>query len=313
MEKNNMTTLGNVSVRIYDLSKHCIDQLIPVKDLSFESLETIRISDEPHLMSNFARINIAYRLGIPIQYLESYPPEVQASYLNNWIRKEAIDRLLLRFDRKRVRAIFRPPHRPLDNFEIIQRLNSIGYDSETYVQVFLDPEFMCINIPHGKDTFTVLGDNIVPGMSIANSEVGTSPLLISPFLLRLICSNGTVLKTYASAFCREFSLKIFQEFKELDQLLRASLLMSANQFRFSASIRLQNPTKAMKAFKSQFQLDTLQTEAAEWAWSLEKGETMFNLINTFTRAAQFSLLSARQSFEFQKIAGTILTLVKKEA
>jgi len=46
----NMATLGKVSTRVNDLSMNCHDNLVKVEDISFDSLETIRISNEPHLL-----------------------------------------------------------------------------------------------------------------------------------------------------------------------------------------------------------------------------------------------------------------------
>jgi hypothetical protein len=46
----NMTTLGKVSERVDALSKNCHDKLIPVPEISFDGLETVKISNEPHLL-----------------------------------------------------------------------------------------------------------------------------------------------------------------------------------------------------------------------------------------------------------------------
>ena len=46
----NMTTLGRVSDRVNDLSMNCHDNLVKVEDISFDSLETVRLANEPHLL-----------------------------------------------------------------------------------------------------------------------------------------------------------------------------------------------------------------------------------------------------------------------
>ena len=83
-----MTTLEKVSERVSELSKNCVDHLIGVKDISFDGLESIRIANEIHPMRPIAQQSIAYRLGIPIQYLKKCPPEVQAYNMNHWIKEE---------------------------------------------------------------------------------------------------------------------------------------------------------------------------------------------------------------------------------
>ena len=77
-----MTTLEKVSQRVNDLSRNCTDHLIPIEDISFDSLESIKIANELHPMKPIAQQSIAYRLGIPIQYLRKCPSEVQVSGVN---------------------------------------------------------------------------------------------------------------------------------------------------------------------------------------------------------------------------------------
>jgi hypothetical protein len=43
----------------------------------------------------------------------------------------------------------------------------------------------------------------------------------------------------------------------------------------------------------------------EWAWPQEMGDTMFHLVNTYTRASQFGGLSAENSYQLQRVGGNI--------
>ena len=69
-----------------------------------------------------------------------------------------------------VRAIFTPRYRPMDNFEVLERLDRLGYAPETRVQCCLDTEFLSLSIPDGSKTFAIDGDRITPGISISNSR-----------------------------------------------------------------------------------------------------------------------------------------------
>jgi hypothetical protein len=66
---NKITTLGMVFNRVDALSQNCFDQLIDVKDISFDNLESVKITDELHPMRTIAQRSIVWRLGIPFQYL----------------------------------------------------------------------------------------------------------------------------------------------------------------------------------------------------------------------------------------------------
>ena len=98
--------------------------------------------------------------------------------------------------------MFTTKYIPVDNFEVAERLDSLGYGPDTEVQCHLDPEFMSLSIPDGKNAFDINGDRFKPGISISNSEVGLASLSIAAFVLRLVCTNGLVAKSDVSASYR---------------------------------------------------------------------------------------------------------------
>jgi hypothetical protein len=69
----NMTTLGEVSDRVDSMSQNCHDALVDVPAISFESLETMKIGGERHTLRTIAQRSIAWRLGIPYNYLARCP------------------------------------------------------------------------------------------------------------------------------------------------------------------------------------------------------------------------------------------------
>lgn len=168
----NLTTLGKVWDRVDELNRYCHDNLIDVADISFDSLETIKIGNDHHNLKTIAQRSIAWRLGIPFNYLTKCPTELQATQMNHWIEHEKNEQLFLRFDGQDVRAIFTPRYKPVDNFEVMTRLDDMGYSPDTEVQCSLDLGFMSLSILDGKKSFEINGDKFKPGISISNSEVG---------------------------------------------------------------------------------------------------------------------------------------------
>ena len=205
---SSMTTLEKVYDRVQGMSRSYKDRMIPVDDISFERLETINIGKSVHKLRPIAQQSIAYRLGIPINYLRKCTPSIQQLNLNYWIRHEKNDELFFRFDGDEVRAIFTPRYIPTDNMEVLDRLMGLGYKPETKVQSSLDNEFMLVSIPDEKETFKINGDKMTPGISVSNSEVGLAALSISTFTLRLVCTNGMISKTEVSASYRHVSDKL---------------------------------------------------------------------------------------------------------
>ncbi len=81
------------------------------------------------------------------------------------------------------------------------------------------------------------------------------------------------------------------------------------QFRISIESPVDNPESTIETFNRQFQLGKIEKEAVEWAWPLEACDTMFNVVNAYTRAAQFEGLTAESSYRLQKVGGDILTML----
>jgi hypothetical protein len=274
-----MTTLGQVWNRVDELSRNCIDRLINTWDINFDNLQTVRIAGAPHPLRATAQSLIANRLGIPSQYLSRCPAEVQAYNLNYWIRREKNPELFFRFDGDEVRAIFTPKYRPMDNFEVLERPDRLGYRPETRVQCSLDAEFMTLSIPDADRTFAVNGDPITPGISISNSEVGLSSLRIAAFYLRLVCTNGLIAKTQITTAYRHVSRRILDDFSTVFGEVAQQVLRQQGQFRISMESQVEDPLATMQAFNKQFQLGENEQEAVAWGWLWEPGKTMFHILN----------------------------------
>jgi hypothetical protein len=243
MMKQQLSTLGKVFDRVDAMSATCYDQQVDVPDITFDNLDVLRIAGEPHQIRSVAQRSISNRLGIPYPYLRRCPPDVQALNLNHWIRKEKNDKLLLRFDGQDVRAVFTTKYIPVDNFEVCERLDSLGYGPETEVQCHLDAEFMSLSIPDGRQAFDINGDRFKPGISISNSEVGLASLSIAAFVLRLVCTNGLVAKSDVSASYRHVSTKILSEFPLVLDKVSYELGTHRSRFKLSMESTVADPVK----------------------------------------------------------------------
>ena len=229
--------------------------------------------------------------------------------MNHWIQHEKNDQLLFRFDGDAVRAVFTAKYIPVDNFEVMERLDSLGYKPETQVQCHLDPEFMSLSIPDGQKAFDINGDKFKPGISISNSEVGLASLSIAAFVLRLICTNGLVAKSDVSASYRHVSTKILSEFPQVVDKVSLELGAQRKQFRLSMESPVDDPPATLASFNRQFGLNGSEKDAVEWAWPKEAGDTMFHVVNTYTRAAQMEELPAESSFRLSRVGGNILGML----
>jgi hypothetical protein len=307
---SHMTKLEKVYDEVKSMSERHTDRLVETKSISFDNLETVNIDGTYYPVKPIAQQEMASRLQIPIQYLRRCPSEVQKYNLDHWIKKERNDELFFRFDRNEVRAVFTPKYIPCDNLEVLNRLLQMGFSLDTPVQASVDQSFMMLNIPDGQKMFSINGDKMTPGISVSNSEVGIAALSISSFMLRLVCTNGMISKTAVSASYRHVSAKILEEFPEVLNNVGHELDKQRNQLRLSLESRVENPQATIESFNRQFLLNDDEKGAVAWAMPLEYGQTMFNIIGTYTRAAQYQGLPSASSFKLEKVGGMILGLVK---
>jgi hypothetical protein len=267
----NMMTLGEVSDRVDALNHNCHDALVDVPAISFESLETMKIGDERHMLRTVAQRSIAWRLGIPFNYLQKCPPEMQADQMNHWIKGEKREQLFIRFDDQDVRAVFTPRYKPVDNFEVLARLDEMGYGPDTKVQCHHDAEFMLLSIPDAKRSFKIGTDKMTPGISISNSEVGLASLSVSAFILRLVCTNGMVAKTEISASYRHVSTKILTELPQVFERVGDGLNRQRDRLKLSLESPVADPLMTIGNFNRQFALGEMEKSAVEWALPQESG------------------------------------------
>jgi hypothetical protein len=306
-------TLENVIAVINDKSARHFDQIVAVDDMSFSSLKQLTIAGQSFAVLPSAQRLLANRLRVPYSYLARCPQDLQADNLNYWINQESRNRqsLFCRFDGSNLRAVFTERYTPIDNIEVLTRMLDYGFDPSRNIQFRLDEEMMLVKVPEYHNSFLLSGnDRIVPGICIANSEVGILALSIEAFYYRLVCTNGLIAKTKVDARYKHISRKVMDEFPMVLEGVVSQSRYGHDRFRISAQTAVDNPENSIEAFARQFQIPQEQTEIIKHAYYQEPGATMFHVINAFTRAAQLSVLSATDSYQLEKTAGTILGMVK---
>ncbi len=210
-----------------------------------------------------------------------------------------------------MRAVFTERYTVLDHMEVLTKMLEYGFDSAAEVHFSLDQEIMVLKVPEYGRTFDLSEkDRIVPGISIANSEVGVLALSIEAFFYRLVCTNGLIAKTATDARYKHISRKVMDEFPMiLEGVIRQSS-RGHERFRISLQSPVDNPERSIEAFARQFMIPQEQAQIIQQAFYQEPGATMFHIIQAFTRAAQDRSLSASDSYRLERAGGAILGMVK---
>jgi hypothetical protein len=227
------STLGEVMDQVVAMSANCHDSLVPVDQISFESLDTVRIDGSCYGMRPLAQRGIANRLKVPYPYLNRCPAELQARQLQYWLEHEPNRELFFRFDGREVRALFTPRYKPVDNIAVLDTLEQNGYGLDTEVEVSLDMNFMSLGLPNRDSEFIVSSDRLQSGVSISNSEVGLSCFSVSAYFLRLACTNGLIItgKRMAGSF-RHVSEKCWSICRNFWPMPAREAKLPGNAFRY---------------------------------------------------------------------------------
>lgn len=307
-------TFESVIGKVNEMSANHFDETIPVTDMLFHSLNSMWISGKEVEVLPSAQRLFANRLRVPYSYLLRCPAELQAENLNHWIREEREKRetMFCRFDGEKLRAVFTDRYTAIDHMEILSRMVEYGFSSETEVHYSLDREMLVLKVPDFTRTFGFgEKDKIVPGISVANSEVGVLAFSIEAYFYRLICSNGLISTVSVASRFRHVSRKALEEFP--DTLRQVVYESERNQGRFAISTqsRLDNPLSTIGSFNRQFNITKKEAEVVQHAWEIEPGMTMFHVLGAYTRAAHDSSLTAEECYKLERVGGVILSMVKE--
>jgi len=194
--------------------------------------------------------------------------------------------------------------------EILSRMVDYGFSPEVEVHYSIDENLFVLKVPDFTRTFGFAGEDIVPGISIANSEVGILAFSIEAYFYRLVCSNGLVSKTAVASRFKHVSRKALEEFPNILRQVVYESEQGQRRFEISTQSHIDDPLATIGSFNRQFQITKREAEAIEDAWQIEHGLTMFHVINAYSRAAQDASLSSEESYKLERVGGLILSLVK---
>jgi hypothetical protein len=307
----NMVKFGQVRESVINQAKNFHDEIVPLKDVQFDSLKSVRIGDQQHPLRMHGAMGMAARLHVPHSYLERCDGQLQAINLNYWVEKQKANSsdLFIRFDGDEVRAVFSTRYRALDNIQIINELAGLGITEDADVQCYMDDKFMMLNIPSPSRKLSLLKrDEVMPGVSVSNSEIGLASFSVAAFMLRLICTNGMISKSHmAKTSYRHVSTKVLEQLPTILQDATSSLDLLTHSLKEAAKVKVEDPEEKIVELNEQYMLNDNQKEAVIWAipQEIKKTNSMYNIIQVFTRAVQHSSLNSLEKYRLQSIGGEI--------
>lgn len=310
-------TLENVINKVHRVSMNHYDETVPVGDMNFESLDKMEISGQKVQVEQSAQRLLSNRLKVPYSYLSRCPADLQAENLNFWIEREAQNRdtFFCRFNGEALRAVFTERYKPLDNMEVLSELIQSGFDTRAKVQYSLDEKMFLLKIPEYARTFNVNPDygkldEIVPGLSFANSEVGIMAFSIESYFYRLICTNGLISQvTSAISRFKHISNKGLESFGDTLSMVIEDSMAKQEKFMTARNSLIEDPVDVIDTYAKRLGLSQDEVKIVKENFWAEPGETLFHILNAFTAAARTRGLSTTEIYKLESAGGEILSRV----
>jgi len=309
------TTLGNLIDQVETISCGNFDENISLDKMEFASLNEVWIENVSVDVLAHAQSLLCNRLRVPFTYLKRCSPQLQAANLNHWLVKERKkrDSFFCRFNgQKQLRAVFTDRYTAIDNTEILYKMLNSGFRHDQQVQYLLDDSMMIVRVPEFGRSFEVsFKDEVVPGLSFGNSEIGCLSFCIECFYLRLVCTNGlTVATTIGQSRFKHISRKAFDELPETIRQVAQGSDRQRNQMVLAVQRPVDDPIQTIEAYNKQFGLTNEEAEMVRVSWQHEPTQNMWGVIQAYTASAKVPWLDVEAAYKLERIGGHILAAVK---
>lgn len=298
---------GQAKIIVKEKAESQWDELFTPRNMEFENFDTISINGTSYQVGKHAKRLIGQRLRVPAPYIDRCPSHLQAEQLNWWLRQQNQDTdLFCRFEDNTLRAMFTKRYKPMDNVEIIEQLD---VPDNTGCMLKIDDGMLQLSLPDRKSAFDVSpGDEMIPGVSVSNSEVGLKTFSVSAYYLRIACLNGMVVTDYISQSFRHTSTRGLDNFGEVMSSVSTAILRSNEQFKVAIDAEVEDAMLMIANLAKSYQFTKQAIEHIQEHY--EGPQTMFGVIQAFTAAAKDISLSVERSYALERAGGKILMLTK---
>lgn len=322
-------------VRQDDLGKHDITvpvQRLVVRDNGNIVLPSIEgVQGIGHYgLTDHALGQLSTRLGIPTRYAKKCmetEPELFAHHANYWIETPEWEEKswFMRGQGDMIRGVLSDRYTTLDNHFVVEMLNNVLGDGGVVdiKNMSLDPQYFNLRLVF-PDMNWNLGtsntrDDVMVGVHITNSEVGSSSLRIDSCLFRLVCSNGMIARVGGESLMAQRHVHLTNS--EMENRVAGAITeairlgdSTIDKFARLRDVKVSDPLEEIKRLAKQEKYSEKFTDNLLQSFTIEQSTTgnysAYELVNAFTRSAQ-NMPTFDRRLEVEQYAGKLMdTLLK---
>jgi hypothetical protein len=153
--------------------------------------------------TGYAHAQMASKLSIPKVYYDrmmKHSPNLLADNVNHWLDKRQEETSLIRTLRGQMRAFLSSRYRIVEHHEILEmvipELAEMGSGIKIASCQVTDEKMYLKVINTDIEAAIAVGDPVQAGFILTNGEIGNSSISIEPFIYRLVCTNGLIIKDH---------------------------------------------------------------------------------------------------------------------
>jgi Domain of unknown function (DUF932) len=151
--------------------------------------------------TSYAHAQMASKLSIPKVYYDrmmKQSPNLLADNVNHWLEQRQEETSLIRTLRGQMRAFLSSRYRIVDHHEILAmvlpEIAEMGSGIKIASCQVTDERMYLKVINTDIEAAISVGDPVQAGFILSNGEIGNSSISVEPFIMRLVCTNGLILK-----------------------------------------------------------------------------------------------------------------------
>lgn len=308
-------------------------------------------NNEAYKVNNTCMDQIGTKLNIPSKYMDILNTEehreLLSTNINYWFENSNKQVMVRAFDKYQdqpatARAFLSPRYKVVDHDQICEMVLPRLLDNpeiEIVQSEITEKKLYIKAVNHSMKSEISVGDIVESGITISNSEVGYGSVSITPFIYRLVCSNGLKVNdskiqakhlTSSQADRDGVYNLLSDEAKQKDSealLLKCrdvteSVLSqtvfndTVDKLREANSVRIEQPKKAIEFISKKFSLNQLEQESV-FDRVLNRDDnnnytSKYSIVNAVTNLANSDQVSFDRADDLQSIGGLILNLPNSE-
>lgn len=197
--------------------------LLRGSQVSLEKVDDIyqlQFMDDAYTVTEHGLVQFLAQLGIPKSYFDKLPPALQQANVKYWLENKEVFTYKTYFDQdsdeKFLIGVGTSAERQLSNLTMIEAfaeaVDNYGGDIEIS-SCYLDPFQMQLRgtMPHTKREVADPGDFYSYGFHLQLSEVRMCPVIVSPLVYRLVCSNGMIDTSMQNKLLKQRTISIAKD------------------------------------------------------------------------------------------------------